>query len=334
MGVDGSLDTRRRLSAIKALLNRAESACDEPAPFWWEAISRLHDAAEMFLCVICDVHNVTPADKNFMDFWSRISEKTEKRLGYFSRMKSVNDLRNGFKHRGTVPNHDELIKARDTVHDLVYDETPRYFEGLSIEELNLIDLVTNDKARGYLEKAIENWGSDERNASAWAFGYLKVTFDEVIRSSPTTAPSGVFGLASVSSDRTILTNIRSWGTGRGDVNQGLLNGLSKVHSQIEESLQQVNLTAVLGGLGIDLKRYARFLQKAPGASEMAGGRVVLSLLAGVSTEYTQQDFDSNLDFVVSTFLHLEGVGGLTATQKQMLLAHSPETGPTAEQPES
>lgn len=58
----------------------------------------------------------------------------------------------------------------------------------------------------------------------------------------------------------------------------------------------------------------------PGASVTASGGVRIVSVAGASIGHTQQDFDSSLDFVTSTFLHLEGVGVTTATQRQILQA--------------
>lgn len=296
-----SLETRRRLAAVKALLARAEAVCDEPAPFWWEGINRLHDVAEMFLCAICDTYAIAPPAKGFMDYWSAISAKTGTRIDYGPAMRRVNDLRISFKHHGTVPNRDELLKARNTVHDLIHDETPKYFEHLTLNSLNLADLIIDTEVKRLVDSALERWSGEEPDSGRWAMGFLKEALIQITSRGPILGKRGAFDLVE-SAQGLIRQRVRM---GDHRVSDVLLDGLEMTQERMEGSLSNVNRIAVLAGLGVDLVRYMRLIQIPLRLSTTTSGRDRLMITQGAPTHFSQREFDENLDLVVSTSLLLE-----------------------------
>lgn len=145
-------DQKKRLLYAKHLLGRAvELQSKRSELLVAESVLTLHDASEMVMQVVYEHHQIKPTP-NFVDFWSLLPKANLKEPPFFSRMRVLNDLRVGFKHRGTIPNARTVLALDPDVRAFCTSVCLEYLD-VQLNELTLGDLIEPADVREHVKNA-------------------------------------------------------------------------------------------------------------------------------------------------------------------------------------
>lgn len=282
-------DTARRLAFIRLLLSKATEESRLAPPYCYDSLSRLHDAAEMFLALaVQERHLAMPRD--FMKYWDVLDGSLGRPLMYRAQAERFNKARVGWKHYGTEPSQAEIDAARVTVTGLLTDECPEIF-GAELGDVSLTAFISSEQVRELMESAQRRWeaGDDETEG----FGDLADAFHYLIRDyeqRKTTGRNSVFDSAA---DLTFISSFRLGQQGRE----------KEFTDKVISSIQALDFSVMLVGLGVDFRRYGKFKALCPDVRRSGfGGRVVVERQRNVPR--SQADYEFCRDFVINSAIHL------------------------------
>lgn len=310
-----SPDTVHRLALIRLLLDRAEEASRQAAPFSADSINRLHDVAEMWLLLGAEVlHADIKPKMPFINYWDVLSKKLDFPLTYKAQMQRVNEARVNLKHHGNEPSQQAIEHARTAVRGLLEDETPRLF-GIGLRDVSLADFVACEEARALVKAADEKWKQQsvenrdiEGAPDVWApLADLAEAFSALIGDytgrKRTVTGRSVFDVVGAPPDlRSTRMRLRK-NAGRGSAAKEVVDAFEHYAAEVADSLSALQELTLATGLGVDLRRYGRFRLLTPRVSRASGGgrRFVVRESDPAPTD---EDFEFCRDFVISTALHL------------------------------
>lgn len=115
----------------------------------------LHDCIDNFLGVLGSHYGLTPTKKDYLiDRFDAISDKykesTSKPLPNRAEVELLNDIRNGVKHRGVLPNTSQVINLVKELDRFCNDVCKEVY-GIRLDDVSLIAQVKNDEKRKVLE---------------------------------------------------------------------------------------------------------------------------------------------------------------------------------------
>jgi hypothetical protein len=283
-------ETARRLAFIRLLVARAEEESRQPPPFSYASINRFHDAAEMFLALAVQQHNLA-IPKDILEYWNAFQPILGRPLGYKAQVQKFNKVRVSLKHYGAEPAPAEVEHARTTVMALLSDECPALF-GVALDEVSLTAFVAPADARRLLDSAQRNWNAG--NAEA-AFADLADSFEKLVSDYEQRKMLGhATSIFDSTEDMTFLKPVFRRVESRKQ---------SKFEDAVIKSLQALDFSVMLVGFGVDFRRYGKFRALTPIIVRMMNGQRHSYDRPGTLTR-TQAEFDFCRDFVVTTAIHL------------------------------
>ena len=116
-----------------------------------ESLLVIHDASEMVMQIVYEHHNIVPP-RDFLGFWPKLSDAHLPTPPFYAEMRRLNDLRVGFKHRGTVPNPSTVRALDADVRGFCAAVCSQYLD-TQFGEITLADLLEDEVARGHLKSA-------------------------------------------------------------------------------------------------------------------------------------------------------------------------------------
>lgn len=146
--------TVARLVFIRQLSLKGKDESRQASPMSAAAILTLHDAVELFFVLAADEKGVqvktnTPFMANFIPINQKIAPA---QLEHKSSIARLNKIRTALKHSGILPAQEEIERACSGVVDFFEDNTPLIFN-VDFSSISLVDLVMNDRAKQFLQKA-------------------------------------------------------------------------------------------------------------------------------------------------------------------------------------
>lgn len=279
----------RRLALIRLLHSRAEEQASQSPPFSTDSINRLHDVAEMFLALAAEQHHAA-IPRNFTDYWPTLEKVTGRPLAYRAQMQKLNKVRVNLKHYGIEPTTDQIAESVAAVRGLLVDECPALL-GIDIEDVSLLDVVTLSAAKALLHHAEQRW--DDGDATE-AFADLADAFDILVRDYR--GRKQVWHGRSVFDSAEDMTFLTSFHRRVSDREQ------ARFEDAVIKSLERLDFKVMLVGIGIDMRRYGRFMALTPVITRTLDGTRHLSERPGVRR--SDEDFRFCRDFVIATAIHL------------------------------
>jgi hypothetical protein len=185
-----SIDEIRRLAVVRHLYNLGVEQSRGAEPLSGLAILPFHDAAEMFLQLLCERYDAGENKLDFMKYWELLTPKgivvTQRET-----MRRLNAARRTLKHQGLLPAHIELEGFRAATTNFLYENSAQ-FMGIPFDRVSLVDLVPDDDVKIQLRLAEERLAAGK---FADAMGEIAVAFYSLLdmhrdRPSPTIRPSG------------------------------------------------------------------------------------------------------------------------------------------------
>jgi hypothetical protein len=283
-------DTARRLAFVRLLLSRAQEESRLAAPFSYDSLNRLHDAAEMFLTLAVQTHHKA-VPKDFMKYWDALEESLGRPLLYRAQAERFNKARVAWKHFGAEPAAAEIGAARTTVEGLLADECHALF-GVDLADVSLTAFIRPQDARDLAESAEQAWAAGEE---VDAFADLVDAFDVLLKD--------------YESRKMVAYNRSVFGPNRNfTFLSGFFQGMSfgKARDFVDgviEMLTAHDRNIKIIGFGLDFRRYGKFDALTPHLQRNVGGGRITSERER-SAARTQEDFEFCRDFVVSSAIHL------------------------------
>lgn len=160
-----SPQTMERLAFIQMLHQQGVDQSHQPEPLNYTCILTFHDAIELFL-MLAGEHLALPVDdkKPFMVryFDNLHPNKVAGGVEFAGRngVKRITDLRNSFKHAHTWPGASGIDQSRADSASFFEENTPKVF-GISYDEINMADLVTQPQARQKVKEAAAGWDAGD-----------------------------------------------------------------------------------------------------------------------------------------------------------------------------
>lgn len=283
-------EVARRLALIRLLLARAEDMSHETPPFSFDAINRLHDAAEMFLALAAQ--NLGAAiPRDFLGYWDALKGPLGRELSYRGRMQKFNKVRVNLKHYGIEPAQTEIEDARITVSSLLRDECEALFS-VALEDVSLTEFIACAQAKELVESAERAWQSQDRDA---AMADLADALETLIRDYESRKMLGhgvsVFDNAADMTFEAPFFRRVADGTQR------------RFEEKLIDSLKNLDFAVMLVGLGIDFKRYGMFKAHTPHLVRSLDGTRHAYARRGMP-EPTSDDFEFCRNFVVTSAIRL------------------------------
>ncbi len=166
----------KRIMYSKYLLQRAQALNAEGHELALGAsILAAHDAVEMVMKVVTDTLNV-PWAHEFKKFWSLVEQKTGTLPPRLGAMDQLNDDRNGFKHKGILPNPTNASeRLRNSLE--FCEEISQQYLNVDYQSVSLADLIQNILARAKIKEA----ESEKENGNLpAAITKLGLAFDDLL----------------------------------------------------------------------------------------------------------------------------------------------------------
>jgi len=255
--------TMERLAFIRLLYQQGIEQSRQPEPLNVTSVLSLHDASELFLGLAADKLGASlPRFVPFMDYWKLLSPDKLSggvELPARQRMDRLNELRNGLKHRGTLPSAASVDLACADVGSFLEDSTVLVF-GVAFAAVDMAEIIPQAQARETVKAATAAELAGDREE---AMGKLAEAFDQLIGGQPSPGLSrrrfGTFGPTispRLRKDEIISILARPDGGRRGPV--GGASRLAEEITQVITAGQAMQTALRMMALGLDYRRFDRF----------------------------------------------------------------------------
>jgi hypothetical protein len=280
----------RRLAMIQYTYTMAVDQSHKPEPLNMVSILLFHDAVELFLALASEYLDAGKVGQDFLAYWEAINQKLpSKDFGQKDSMNRLNKARANWKHYGIRLSTTEIEDFRTNVATFFRENTPRVF-GFAFEEISMVALVQGKEVQDRLLKAEQLSNTGEIKTAikeiAIAFHDLFYRFEwRVVEQNSV----HLHGLSPRYFSRVESTAPKE---------------LSRFAKEIDQELETLHKQIRLLSLGIDYRRYLRFLSLIPIVHLMMSGTYEVS---GVGRGQSHHDYLFCYQFVIECALRLQEI---------------------------
>jgi hypothetical protein len=288
--------TVQRLSLIKYLYTLGINQSYKSDPMGGLAILNFHDCVELFLQLSAEKVGVTRTrDRNFMEYWDLISGKGYQ-LSLKEAMSKLNDSRAGLKHGGVVPSRINIESFRVTTTEFLQESCKLIFN-IEFREISLVDFIIFKNTKNHLRMAIENYGKSNVKETlinlAVAFEYSLREFEKYFKDKNAEFYGSPFYFG-----KSMDPHSSFWmGLGGGDRLSDFIDDTSNSIKNIQDALKILSL-------GIDYKKYLKFIHKMPFVRFTASGNPTADIRDD-KAKLTESEFEFYKDFIIESALKLQ-----------------------------
>jgi hypothetical protein len=303
------LSTMRRLVFIRLIFQQGISQAQQPEPLSMTSVLSFHDSVELFLVLAAEhLGAQLPNHTTFLDYWPRLAplSPTNKNgipngvpLSGKTAMDRLNRLRNGLKHAGTLPGAHAVEQARTEVEAFFVDNTPLVF-GPDVEfaGLDLTDLVTQREVHDKLRDA---GVSAQRGDYKTGLGELAEAFAQLL--DDYTRRKRIDHRRSVYDFGPHVDAVESrLPFAKQHLTEILGREFADHYDRLTEAAYEMQRNMQVIALGLDYRRYARFVLVTPEVTRRGHGP--WEVYAPEWLTYTSEDYEFCREFVISSALRL------------------------------
>lgn len=280
----------KRLAHIKQLFNIGIEQSHKPESIAVFSLLAFHDSIEMFLKLLAEHKGLNSTNYNFMDYWTNIPNLTLKES-----MRNLNARRVNLKHKGLLPAKSEIEISRVNTIDFFQQNTFTQFS-VEFDDISLIELVSYDKVREYLEISQKSLNNKEPESCienvAYAFDELLYTYE---------ANKGHWH-----SPFSFVKDMRfqnSFFMGLSNTNIKEFKELGRFVDDVNKSLKGLQKAIKITSLGIDYKEFIMFDFLTPEVTRWHEGQ--LKCYISGKRNWTEENCQFCIDFVIKTALKLQ-----------------------------
>jgi hypothetical protein len=286
----------QRLAFVKYLYSTGMKQCQAPEPLSSAGLLTLHDAIELFLDLACQHLNITDKKSKELDqYWGPINAKlsNDQTLSQQNAVQRLNKARVQLKHHGAHPSKLDLESYRNTAREFFADNCPMIF-GVQLESISMAEFVHPLGARSKVESAMKNHAEGKFNEASHD---LIVAFD-TMRSDYVQRKVDQFGRSpyQFGPSLTFMTNqLKDLGKVAGrDAERAIADTIRSV-MELKRSMQMM-------ALGIDFRRYLRFMTLMPTIHWFAGGNYQIDDMG--NSRRNAETIQFCIDFMIESALCL------------------------------
>jgi hypothetical protein len=249
----------KRLSFIKYLYNFAIEHSYKPEPLNAVSLLIFHDALDLFTQIA-----IEKVDHLVIDNYVKNTHKKRDKLylidyleilGINSQaMMRINTARNSLKHVGNLPNKIDIESFRASITAFFEENILKIFE-IEFSEISLIDIISNEKAKGSL-KAAEALLKEHKLEESLA--ETAIAFNVLVRE---------YGSPKINKESLNINSAKELGIESLKDSHKLLNYIKKLKNAIESTHNDLRYIS----LGIDYQKYLRFRHLTPHISWTLNG---------------------------------------------------------------
>ena len=291
--------TMKRLAFIRMLFLQGIEQSQLPEPLNVMSVLTLHDASELFLVLAGEwlgadlPHGQVP----FMKYWVYLDPAKLTggvALSGERGMRRLNDLRNALKHGGAMPSATAVAQAREDVRRFL-DDNARTVFGLSLEEIDMAEVVPQAQVRGKMRAATSAERSGDRRES---MGLLAEACAAALAREYSFGPF----VAKPLSTNEITAILWQPASPRRLQPRGAAHELAAQINTLTQAAREMQEGLQIMALGIDYRQFRRFQMIAPSITRQAGGRVERRYLD--ESAPTTDELDYARQFVVTVALRM------------------------------
>jgi hypothetical protein len=294
-----------RLAFVRMFFQQGIDQSRQPAPLNVSSILTLHDTAELFLQVIAEHRGVNlPRFVHFHEYWKLLDPTKDPNgvaLSSERRMNGLNDLRNAFKHHGTLPSAAAISQACADVRTFLEATTLTVF-GMPFDTIDMAEVIPQAAVRDKMRAATAAaTGGD----FAEAMGLLAEAYDELFGLVPgPPVPSRVarFGdTIKPIAEHNIADTLRP---ARGDrrLATGHHNHLASGIADLMKAAHGMQLAMRVMAIGIDYRQFARFRRLTPSIGYGFDLQIKRHVRPGYAP--TSADFEFCYQFIITAALRI------------------------------
>lgn len=243
----------KRLSFVKYFHNLALTQANQPSPQNSISVLMFHDCIELFLILAAEKVEANVSDRMFiLDYVNVINQKlVEEKLSQKASIKRLNDARKAFKHKGILLEESEIESLKITSRLFLDENSPLIFD-INFEDISMIDLVENQNVKQILKNSQDFLNDDNLKKS---LEHIAIAYLVLIKEYEISKEISGFS----------VFNVLGWEF-RFQSRFNLSEGMRK----IVDAFENVNKALKPLFLGIDYRKYVRFISLTPDVLEHRG----------------------------------------------------------------
>jgi hypothetical protein len=302
----------KRLGYIKLLYRQAVTQSYAPPPLNFSSVLAMHDVLEYFFIVaVAHLENPNAPDPwkdRFLDGVKQFRAPDGNPLSSRDAVRRINDVRNGFKHAGSIPGPDQVEDARRDATTFLERNCRRLF-GMEFDQISMLHIVPQDAVRDHLTSARAAADGGDLDA---AMAAAALAFDQLIAGwgRGKYVPGSSFEREPFPLQGNYFSPRRRIEAFPSPSDDGVRRAVDSLASSVTEALEDLDkelesLRQVLRiqMAGIDMADYVRFVMLAPRVSASLGGH--RDVLHGEGQlHYTPENYDFCEMFVVDSALRI------------------------------
>lgn len=307
-----------RLALIKFMSRIVDGQASKAEPLSLLTILTYHDLVEWLAYLCCQKLQITP-DGDFSKCLKQINKELKQDGGallFINEMESLNKARVQLKHYGTLPHRSLVEDMRRAVPQFLATNCQRVL-GISFDEVSLSDLVTFQTAKERLKAAEACCTSGELKKG---FEAVALAYYELL-SEYESGQRDMFGHNPFrfGGNPRVLGRLESQIRGSGPYKIGSTRNEAaslarEAGRYLEEAISSLQGATRVLALGIDYRRYMRFMALTPIVHPMMNGGVQTTPRSGRhQPEPGLPELKYCVDFVIEAALALQGAAEMVET---------------------
>ena len=295
----------RRLAFVRMFFLHGIDQARQPEPLNVTALLNMHDTAELFMQVAADHMGAALAPiVYFLDYFKLLSPARHAggvKLLRQREMAGLNNLRNEFKHRGTLPGLQAVQDACADVRAFLGENTPLVF-GIAFSDIGMAEVIPQQPVRDKVRAASAAAASGDL---AEAMGLLAEAYDELFEvGSASPRPVGRFGdTIRPMTEHDITQAVRPCPDDRTRRSAGAdYRNLARMISDMAEADAEMQRAMRVMALGIDYRQFERFQRLTPRIFYRLSGGKDRQTRPGYAP--TADEFDFCCNFIVTAALRV------------------------------
>jgi hypothetical protein len=299
-----SAQTMRRLAFVRMFFQHGVDQARQPEPLNVTALLNMHDTAELFMQVAADhLGAVLGPVVYFMDYFKQLNPAKHPggvKLLRQREMTGLNNLRNEFKHRGTLPGPQAVHDACAHVRAFLEENTPLVF-GIALTDIGMAEVIPQEPIRDKVRAAsVAAASGDLINA----MGELAEAYDELFEAGSSRRRIGRFGdTIRPMAEHDITQAVRPCPNDKTRRSASAdYRNLAKMISDIADAGADIQRAMRVMALGIDYRQFERFQDLTPRIFYFVGGGRDRRTRPDYAP--TAAEFDFCCDFMVTAALRV------------------------------
>lgn len=251
----------KRLAFVKYLFTLAVEQSKAPEILAAASLLTFHDAIELFLQISSEYLNAKADQPNFMEYWNLISKKTTKELPQKEAMRRLNKARVALKHNGIMSSKTDIESFRVTTEQFFIDASKLIYE-IEFQDISLIEYVTPEESREHLKKAEQFLAQDSYSEATQE---IALSFEKMISAYESDKEMEFQSPFFFGKDMTFLSSSHL-GIDRSDFGE-----FADFVDNVKESIEAMQKSIKILALGLDYKKYSKFMMHLPYVAKMLSG---------------------------------------------------------------